>query len=547
MEALAADDPSRIGEYELRARLGEGGFGRVYLGLSPGGRAVAVKVVLAEIARDREFLQRFQFEVAAARRVNGTYTAAVVGAGLSDRPPWVATAFVPGPSLQDAVVKYGPLPEPAVWRLLAGLVEALQDIHACGLVHRDLKPQNVLLASDGPRVIDFGISKAADGIPMTSTGAVFGTPSFMSPEQAEGEAVGPASDIFALGCVLAYAATGTVPFGGGTAASVLYRVVHAAPSLDGVPLGLRSVLESCLAKTPAQRPSLADLARPGRNGPGGMSARLSAAFWPAEVAQQIRDYEERVHAVGGVRPQAAAPAVLTHLPTAPAASPAPAHPASPSAQGSPSTASMPPRSPYAGQAWPRQPEQSGAPYAYPAGSPKPLTPQVARTAGTSRVQPPPSVRSAFVAMLVGAALAVFSAVCVSRGIPIAYGPGHVYAWGQYVGESATVPGIIAYVLICGIWLLTAFAGRAARNWSRVVGTVCFFAFTLAMAQYFLNRNLLILDAEQLLPATNTGNPAAIAVGTLGGLVSVTMGLVGLIAIVLLWRGDSNTYFRDRAR
>src|SRR5215472_1538809 len=203
MESLTVEDPPSTGGYELRARLGEGGFGLVYLGLSPGGRAVAVKVLQREFARDAEFLRRFRLEVAAAQQVNGIYTAPVVAAGLDVRPPWVATAFVPGPPLDQVVGKHGPLPEPALWRLLAGLVEALQAIHACGLVHRDLKPANVMLASDGPRVIDFGISKALDGTAMTSTGAVFGTPAFMAPEQAEGREVGPPTDVFALGCVLA--------------------------------------------------------------------------------------------------------------------------------------------------------------------------------------------------------------------------------------------------------------------------------------------------------------------------------------------------------
>ena len=162
MEALSANDPRAVGEFQVRARLGAGGMGSVYLGFSPAGRAVAIKVVHPELARDAEFRQRFAREVAAARAVSGMYTAPVVAAGLDDDPPWLATAFVPGPSLADVIARHGPLPEPAVWRLAAGLAEALRAVHACSLVHRDLKPANVLLAADGPHVIDFGISRASD-------------------------------------------------------------------------------------------------------------------------------------------------------------------------------------------------------------------------------------------------------------------------------------------------------------------------------------------------------------------------------------------------
>src|SRR5580692_12472480 len=172
MKPLAADDPRVIGEYRLRAQLGAGGMGRVYLGMSPAGRAVAIKVVHPDLASDTEFLRRFQQEVAAARAVSGIYTAPVVASGLNEHPPWLATAFVPGPSLDQVVGEHGPLPEPALWPLLAGLVEALAAIHAGGVVHRDLKPPNVLLATDGPRVIDFGISRAVEAAAVTATGAM---------------------------------------------------------------------------------------------------------------------------------------------------------------------------------------------------------------------------------------------------------------------------------------------------------------------------------------------------------------------------------------
>jgi serine/threonine protein kinase len=303
MKALAADDPRVIGEYRLRGQLGAGGMGRVYLGLSPAGRAVAIKVVHPDLASDAEFLRRFGQEVAAARAVSGIYTAPVVASGLNERPPWLATAFVPGPPLDQVVGENGPLPEQALWPLLAGLVEALQAIHACGVVHRDLKPANVLLATDGPRVIDFGISRAADGTALTAAGVVFGTPGFMSPEQAEGQSAGPASDVFALGCVVAYAAAGAGPFGTGTAAAILYRVVHSEPVLDGIPPRLREVIAACLAKDPAARPTLRALSgaiASGRDATG----PSAVAFWPSPVAGLIGAYQARLEQEtrGGSRP-----------------------------------------------------------------------------------------------------------------------------------------------------------------------------------------------------------------------------------------------------
>lgn len=250
-------DPMKIGPYRIVGRLGSGGMGWVYLGRSPAGREVAVKVVRPELAAEGEFRERFAREVAAARVVSGAYTAAVVDADTEAELPWLATMYVPGPSLAEAVRTDGPLPEPQVRRLGAGLVEALQAIHAARVVHRDLKPANVLLASDGPRVIDFGISRV-DGAPgLTQVGVVVGTPPFMSPEQIKGERVGPPSDVFSLGGVLVYALTGRPPHGSGEA--VRYRVVLAEPELDGVPAGIRELIGHCLAKRPEDRPQLADL------------------------------------------------------------------------------------------------------------------------------------------------------------------------------------------------------------------------------------------------------------------------------------------------
>lgn len=255
MEGLQAGDPLRVGLYRLVGRLGSGGMGRVFLGRSPGGRLVAVKVIRAELAENRDFRARFGREVAAARKVSGLFTALVVDADTEGPVPWLATAYVPGPSLAEAVTAHGALPAETVLALAAGLAEGLADVHAAGIVHRDLKPSNVLLAADGPRLIDFGISRAADASALTYAGQIVGSPGFMSPEQAEGHEVGPASDVFSLGAVLVFAATGMGPFGAGSTAALVYRVVHARPELDGVPAEIRGLAEQCLAKAPAQRPT----------------------------------------------------------------------------------------------------------------------------------------------------------------------------------------------------------------------------------------------------------------------------------------------------
>jgi serine/threonine protein kinase len=257
LEELKAGDPPQIGPYQLLARLGIGGMGQVFLGRSPGGRLVAVKVIRAELAGDPGFRARFAREVASARRVSGLFTAPVVDADPSAPLPWQVTGYVNGPSLAEAVSRHGALPVASVLALAAGLAEGLGAVHAAGVVHRDLKPSNVLLAADGPRVIDFGISRAVDATDITRTGVVIGSPAFMSPEQAEAGVVGPASDVFSLGAVLAYAATGEGPFGRGAPTALLYRVVHGTPHLDQLPGPVRPLVERCLAKDPAQRPTAA--------------------------------------------------------------------------------------------------------------------------------------------------------------------------------------------------------------------------------------------------------------------------------------------------
>jgi hypothetical protein len=259
VEALQPGDPRLVGSYRLLKRLGSGGMGRVFLGRSPGGRLVAVKVIRSELAANPDFRARFAQEVAAARRVSGLYTAPVVDADPDAAEPWLVTSYVDGPSLAGAIAAYGPMPATGVLALALALAEGLAAIHAVGVVHRDLKPSNVLLAADGPRIIDFGISRAVDATVMTQAGMVVGSPGFMSPEQANGNAAGPASDVFSLGTVLAYAGTGIGPFGTGSPEMLLYRVVHGSPALDNMPAPLRPVIERCMSKDPGQRPRPLDL------------------------------------------------------------------------------------------------------------------------------------------------------------------------------------------------------------------------------------------------------------------------------------------------
>ncbi|MEV4257201.1 serine/threonine-protein kinase, partial [Spirillospora sp. NPDC049652] len=254
-EPLQAGDPPLVGGYRVLARLGAGGMGRVYLATTQSGRRLAIKVVRPEFAEDPEFRRRFQQEIAAAQRVQSLYTAPVIDAHPDGPMPWMATAHVPGPSLAQAVAGHGPMPGPTLRMLFAGIAEALAAVHAAGVIHRDLKPSNVLLAADGPRVIDFGISRATDSTPLTRTGMRIGSPQFMAPEQALGQDPTPALDVFALGSVMHFAATGRTPFGDGPDTAVLFRIAHEEPNLDGCPDDLRPLLEKCLAKDPAERPT----------------------------------------------------------------------------------------------------------------------------------------------------------------------------------------------------------------------------------------------------------------------------------------------------
>ncbi|MDT0323367.1 serine/threonine-protein kinase [Streptomyces millisiae] len=263
MKPLGPTDPTRVGQYRLLGKLGAGGMGSVYLARSDRGRTVAVKLVQPELAAQPEFRQRFQHEVDAARRVGGDWTAPVLDADTEAATPWVATGYVAGPSLHDVVTNsFGPLPERTLFILANGLVKALRDIHGAGLVHRDLKPSNVMITIDGPRVIDFGIARALEsGEGLTRTGAAVGSPGFMSPEQCRGETLTPASDIFCLGSVLTFAATGRTPFGDANSSmtALMLAIVQGQYDLDGVPDGIRRLIEACLAQDPTQRPTLDQL------------------------------------------------------------------------------------------------------------------------------------------------------------------------------------------------------------------------------------------------------------------------------------------------
>jgi len=307
MDALQPGDPGSVGGYRLLGRLGAGGMGQVFFGVSPGGRRVAVKLIHPAHAGTAQFRERFAREIEAARRVGGFHTAPVVDADPLADPPWMVTAFIEGPSLQDDVDLRGPLPADGVRALGAGLAEGLAAIHACGLVHRDLKPGNVILAPDGPRIIDFGIARAIGATTgLTSTGVVVGTLTFMSPEQIRGGPVGPASDVFALGSVLAFAATGRAPFGDDSAATVMFRIFTEPPDLAGIAdEALRRIIDGCLAKAPQDRPplpallaTLSTLAAAAPASLGGPVAAPSAPGRPAPAASGMTTHTHAPQQVG---------------------------------------------------------------------------------------------------------------------------------------------------------------------------------------------------------------------------------------------------------
>ena len=296
MEGLQRGDPASVGGYVLLRRLGAGGKGQVFLGVSPSGRRVAVKLIHPVLAGTEHFRERFAREIETARRVGGFHTAPVVDADPHADPPWMVTAYIDGPSLQEAVGRYGPLPPARVRALGAGLAEGLAAIHAHGLVHRDLKPGNVIMAEDGPRIIDFGIARAVDATGLTSAGMVVGTFAYMSPEQIRGDPVMPASDVFSLGCVLGFAATARPPFGSDTAATVMFRVISQPPDLAGLAdQELETLIEACLAKSPEDRPQVRAVlaALTGRGPLPGVAPRAPGVSVPAADG---RDAQTHTHA-----------------------------------------------------------------------------------------------------------------------------------------------------------------------------------------------------------------------------------------------------------
>ncbi|MFD8066253.1 serine/threonine-protein kinase [Streptomyces parvulus] len=312
MRPLDVDEPTEVGPYRLLGRLGSGGMGRVYLGRSAGGRTVAVKIVHPHFALDEEFRARFRREVAAARRVGGAWTAPVLDADPEARVPWVATAYAAGPSLTAAVADGGPLPAHSVRALGAGLGEALAAVHGLGLVHRDVKPSNVLLTLDGPLLIDFGIARATEGTAsLTSTGVSIGSPGYMAPEQILGKGVTGAADVFSLGAVLAFAATGTPPFPGDSSAALLYKVVHEEPRLDTLDGALRDLVEACLAKDPAARPTPAEVAH--CLAPDGAAALVTGGWLPGALVEQVSRSAVRLlnlEAEGALPPGVVSPGVV---------------------------------------------------------------------------------------------------------------------------------------------------------------------------------------------------------------------------------------------
>ncbi|MHC6625272.1 serine/threonine-protein kinase [Streptomyces globosus] len=293
---LSPLDPRETAGYRLLARLGEGGMGTVYLSHTRGGQPVAFKMIRREYGQDHDFRRRFEQEVRAARRVQGYHLVPVVDHDTTGDLPWIATAFVPGVSLADALTSYGPLPLPAVFQLIGCTARALGSVHAAEVVHRDLKPANILLGSTGPYVIDFGIARAADTTQITRSGGVVGTPQYMSPEQSLGEPVTAATDVFSVGLIAAVAATGRHPYGEGGATALAVRIANTErtpPDLAGYPAPLRALLERCLLADPAERITTDELALLCERA-SGRPLRAFRDWLPAAVTEQIKRREEAV-------------------------------------------------------------------------------------------------------------------------------------------------------------------------------------------------------------------------------------------------------------
>lgn len=334
LRPLQPDDPREVAGYRLTARIGEGGMGAVYLSGTRGNQPVALKVIRREFARDAEFRRRFEQEVRAARRVQGYHIVPVLDHDTGGEQPWLATAYVPGIPLDDALALHGPLPLPAVLQLTACTARALQAVHTAGVIHRDLKPGNILLGTDGPWVIDFGIARAADSTQLTRSGGFIGTPQYMSPEHASGDTVTAASDIFSLGLVAAVAATGRHPYGDGAAVTLAAQIANTAqrpPDLSGYPEPLRGVLERCLAADPAARPAPGELAEVCEEAYG-RPARDFTDWLPAPLAAAIGERARAAQSPPPPAPYAYTPTQGPGAPAGPYAAPtATAHGAPPAA------------------------------------------------------------------------------------------------------------------------------------------------------------------------------------------------------------------------
>lgn len=564
MEPLSANDPRMIGEFRLHAQLGAGGMGQVYLGFSPAGRAVAIKVIHPQFARDPEFLRRFSHEVAAASAVGGMYTAPVVEYDLQGSMPWLATAYVPGPTLATFINKHGALPEQVLWRLGAGLTEALRAVHAKGLIHRDLKPANVLLADSGPHVIDFGISRASSSMTqLTSAGMAIGTPGYMSPEQAQVQHVGPASDIFSLGCVLAFAATGTPPFDGDNPASILFRIVSAEPDLSAIPPQFRQVVQACLKKNPAERPTPGQLITMiSELGPA-VPATLGS-FWPDAVARAIAA-EQAAQTPAGLTPPTPFAATRTTGPgiaSGPTEAPGPAGfgatgtaaasdlrsptalatPAPPPGQvpGSERHAPMMADGYFAAAQHPSAPSvppAPGAPQAYsgqqPYVAPQPggLNPMVQYAPGRRKpmaAEVPPTVLNAVRLMYIGFAVTLLDVVLsllvfgrYNHDANLAHAAGLQRAQDTANNMAGYIAiGLIADLLglVCWAWL--ALATRRGHGWPRIAGLVllCIYSIVLLIVMF------------------GTHNDAGARFITL-----VVWGL-GLAAVIPLWSQQARAFY-----
>ncbi|MET0496615.1 MAG: protein kinase [Actinoplanes sp.] len=292
MIPLLPSDPVSIGTFELLARLGTGGMGQLYLGRRPDRTTAAIKLIRPDLAHQKDFRARFRREIAAASQAAGPFIGQVVASDPDGSPPWLAVEYLTGPSLTDVIDQHGKLPETTVRPLMAGLAAGLAHLHELGLVHRDLKPGNVLITEDGPHIIDFGVSRVLDSSTITQTGQLLGSPGFMSPEQALGTSTpGLPTDVFALGALISYVLTGTSPFGTGQTPAIVYRIVHEQPTLDGVPESLRDLLTSCLAKNPADRPTAREVAD--RLEP----ANFPAGWLPPEVSEDIRSRTTELKAI----------------------------------------------------------------------------------------------------------------------------------------------------------------------------------------------------------------------------------------------------------